>query len=219
MNGVQDRAASRAPEAESRRPRPAARTRRRPPREGRGRPGRWWRAWLLAVALLVLVPLLALLPPVQRLLFPLRYGPELQVAARQAGVDPHLVAAVVYSESGFRSEVVSDAGAVGLMQLMPATADWAAEQSGSPRPVDLRQPAQNLRLGAWYLAWLLERFEGNEVLALAAYNGGQHTVDEWRRSGGPSLEVEQLPYPETRHFVQKVLRAQERYRRLYPELG
>lgn len=181
---------------------------------------RWRRAWVLVLTLLIAVPLLALLPPVQRLLFPLRYEAELLQAARAAAVDPWLVAAVVYHESGFRPEAVSDEGAVGLMQLLPSTADWAAEESGldSFEGASLRRPDVNLRLGAWYLAWLLERFEGNPVLALAAYNGGQHTVDEWRKGSGPSLTVEELPFPETRHFVQKVLDTRERYRRLYPDL-
>lgn len=182
---------------------------------------RWRRAWVLVLALLVMVPLVALLPPVQRLLFPLRFEAELRDAARQAGVDPYLVAAVVYNESGFRPDAVSEEGAVGLMQLLPSTAAWAAEQSGDQafRGPALRRPDMNLRLGAWYLAWLLERFDGNPVLALAAYNGGQHTVDRWRGDAGRTLKVEELPYPETRHFVKKVLDTRERYRRLYPGLS
>lgn len=182
---------------------------------------RWRRAWVLVLALLVLAPLLALLPPVQRLLFPLRYESELREAALRAGVDPYLVAAVAYHESGFRPDALSDEGAVGLMQLLPSTAAWASEESGTPGFVDtsLRRPDVNLRLGAWYLAWLLQRFDGDAVLAVAAYNGGQHTVDEWRGRSERSLTAEELPYPETRCFVQKVLDTRERYRRLYPDLG
>lgn len=182
---------------------------------------RWNRAWMLLLVLLFAAPLAALLPPVQRAFFPLRFEADLLGAARSAGVDPALLAAVALRESGFRPDAVSDQGAVGLMQLLPSTAEWAAGEAGVAweGTDSLRRPGVSLRLGAWYLAWLLERFEGDPVLALAAYNGGQHTVDRWRGHRARRLAVEELPYPETRYFVQRVLQARERYARLYPALA
>ena len=193
------------------------------PRRWRGdrrRLSRWLAFWSFLALFLLAAPLVTLLPPVQRLFFPLQYQQELLQAARAAGVDPALVAAVALNESGFRREAVSDAGAVGLMQLLPSTAEWAAGEAGLPwaGPRSLRNPSTNLRLGSWYLDWLLRRFEGDPVLALAAYNVGQHTVDGWRGGDGRLLDVADLPYPETRLFVARVLRARERYHSLYPAL-
>lgn len=185
----------------------------------RVRLARWLRSWAVVLLLLVLAPLLILLPPVQRLFFPLHFQEELLQAAHTTGVDPSLLAAVALAESGFRPEAVSDQGAVGLMQLLPSTGEWVAREAGLPwrGPSSLREPQVSLRSGGWYLAWLLRRFEGDPVLALAAYNVGQHTVDDWQIQRG-ALGVGELPYPETRCFVQKVLLARDRYRSLYPEL-
>jgi len=168
---------------------------------------------------LLLAPLLVLLPPVQRVFFPLHFQEELMDAARRTGVDPSLLAAVALAESGFRPEAISEQGAVGLMQLLPSTGEWVAQEAGLPwrGPSSLRRPDISLQAGGWYLAWLLERFKGDPVLALAAYNVGQHTVDDWRVQRG-ALELPELPYPETRFFVRRVLLARERYNSLYPEL-
>lgn len=188
-------------------------------RWGGERVRRWSRAWVAVLVLLIALPLALFLPPVQRLLFPLHHEDHLLAAARAEEVDASLLAALVYHESGFRAHAVSDAGAVGLTQLLPSTARWVSEQCGTPlrSAADLGRPEVNLRLGACYLGWLLRRFEGDAALALAAYNSGQHTVDRWLEEPGP-LRVEDLPYPETRHFVAGVLQTRERYRRLYPHL-
>ncbi len=182
---------------------------------------RWFRGWALVLLVLLAAPLVTLLPPVQRLFFPLRYQDEILQAARAAGVEPALVAAVTLNESGFRPEAVSDQGAVGLMQLLPSTARWAAGEAGYSwqGASSLRRPDTNLTAGAWYLGWLLKRFQGDPVLALAAYNVGQHTVDDWRNSKGGTLALGDLPYPETRFFVRRVLLARDRYRSLYPSLA
>lgn len=111
-----------------------------------------------------------------------------QEAAR-AGIDPALLRAVVRHESAFDPRAVSSAGAKGLAQLMPAT----ARRFGAVDPFD---PAQNLRAGARYLAFLLDRFEGDTALALAGYHAGEGTVD--RYGGMP-------PYPETLRYVGRVL--------------
>jgi hypothetical protein len=125
-----------------------------------------------------------------------RHGPALERAARQAGVDPRLVLAVVMEESGGDPSATSPKGAQGLMQLMPGTAG----ELGVERPYE---PAANLQGGATYLARMLERFDGRLDAALAAYNAGPGNVD---RAGG------QVPdFPETRRYVERVM---DRYRRL-----
>jgi dephospho-CoA kinase len=159
-------------------------------------------------------------------LYPLRYETEIAGAAARYHVDPYVVAAVVKAESGFDPEAKSAAGAVGLMQLMPATADWIvarADWQGASKP-DLHDPTQNLDLGTYYLAFLLDRF--NDVpTALAAYNAGHGVVEQWLAARGPApaggspttLLPADIPFPETRGFVKRVERLREIYRQTYPK--
>jgi soluble lytic murein transglycosylase len=124
---------------------------------------------------------------------------------------------VVYQESRFSPRAVSPVGAVGLMQLMPGTADEMARQHGLAGPLNLSAPELNLRLGTSYLKSLLDRYQGDLVEALAAYNGGPSNVERW--SGADlKLSLDEIGYPETRQFVASVLAHREQYRRLYPEL-
>jgi len=122
------------------------------------------------------------LPPQGR-----QYAAAIEAAANKAGIDPKLLAAVAWSESGFRADAVSGAGAIGLTQLMPATA--------AGMNVDPKDPAQNLDGGARYLAVQLRRFGGRVDLALAAYNAGPTAVNKY--GGVP-------PYEETQNYVRRV---------------
>lgn len=150
--------------------------------------------------------------------YPRAYGPFLLPLAREQGVDPFLVLAVIREESGFNPRVVSRAGAVGLMQLLPSTARLL---NGS-RPLDpqtLQDPEENLRLGIRYLAGLLQRFQGRWVPALAAYNAGPTVVSRWLAQWGglePDAFVETIPYRETRRYVKRVLRSYWIYQGLDP---
>lgn len=164
-----------------------------------------------------LLPLLVWFPPVQRCLYPLQFERELVREARVNHLDPWLVAAVVYQESRFSPRAVSPVGAVGLMQLMPGTADEMAARHGLAGPLNLATPSLNLRLGTTYLRCLLDRFQGDPVKALAAYNGGPANVERWC-GDDDQLSLEEIGYPETRHFVDAVLDSREQYRRLYPRL-
>lgn len=158
------------------------------------------------------------LPPVQRCLYPLDFEQALVREARTNDLDPYLVAAVVYQESRFSPRAVSPVGAVGLMQLMPGTADEMARRHGLSGPLNLSVPELNLRLGTSYLKSLLDRYDGNLVMSLAAYNGGPSNVERWSGVDG-HLTLEEIGYPETREFVGAVLAHREHYRKLYPELG
>jgi soluble lytic murein transglycosylase len=145
-----------------------------------------------------------------------------QAAAKH--IDPALIAAVIYAETKFDSRP-SSAGAQGLMQIMPQTAQFLAHRSGATTftTADLATPQVNIAYGTYYLRYLLDQYGGNKVLALAAYNGGEANVNRWvadARSQGHELTVQEIPFPETRDYVVRVLQAQRDYRRTYPtELG
>ena len=135
--------------------------------------------------------------------------------------DPYLVAAVTREESAFDPRAVSKVGALGLMQLMPFTAEWAAQRVGlkSFSPDLLLDEAVNIRLGAWYLQHLVEQFDGNVVLAVASYNAGPEAVGRWTEKGVGEMDefIESIPFNETRHFTKRVIRSYNEYRRIAGE--
>ena len=146
-----------------------------------------------------------------------RWDAALDAAARESGVDGSLLRALVAVESGGRSDAVSAKGARGLLQVMPATARAEAARLGlgSLDEEALYQPAVNLRIGASYLARLLDRYSGDEAFALAAYNAGPTALNRWRKRLPhlASLEVVlREGYPETRLHVTRVLRWRGAYR-------
>jgi soluble lytic murein transglycosylase len=145
-----------------------------------------------------------------RLWYPLRYSTNVRVYASQDHLDAALLAAVIESESKFNPTARSDAGAVGLMQLTPATAKGIAQYTGGSRfrLSDLTNPDINIRYGAWYLGHLMDKYR-NERLALAAYNAGQENVDSWQRAHVG------IQFSETRDYVSKVERLQKIYRKAY----
>lgn len=176
----------------------------------------WRLANLAVVAVLVLA--LLVLPRVLQEVFPVPYAELIAEAAREHAVDWTLIAAVIQVESGFRPGVVSNKGAVGLMQLMPDTAQWLADQRSGGAIPDLADPRTNIQLGTYYLKYLLERF-ATEQAALAAYNGGPANVSRWLAQGtwdGSHERSGQIPFAETRSYVRKVVLMRRLYRLLYP---
>jgi soluble lytic murein transglycosylase len=175
------------------------------------------------------VGLIALIVPrleraVKELTLPLQDVGTIRRQAAEKHLDPALIAAVIYAETKFDPRP-SAAGAEGLMQILPSTAEFLAHLSGgvSFQTGDLATPAINIAYGSYYLRYLLDHYEGDEMLALAAYNAGLTNVDEWvarARAEGRALTVNEIPFPETREYVQRVLGAQRAYRATYPhQLG
>jgi soluble lytic murein transglycosylase len=149
---------------------------------------------------------------------PLRHEDIIRQQAAQKDVPADLIAAVIYSESRFRDQT-SHAGARGLMQITPSTAKLIEKLSGGQtfRFEDLSDPDINIRYGTYYLHYLMDKFDDNEVAALAAYNAGETNVIAW---GGSDLRLDDIPFPETRGYVQDVLDKREEYARHYrDELG
>jgi soluble lytic murein transglycosylase len=153
---------------------------------------------------------------VREITLPLHHEDIIRQQAADKHLDPALVAAVIYEESRFRDQT-SHAGARGLMQITPDTADFIARQSGGYRFVqdDLATPQINIAYGTYFLRWLLDRYDGNEAEAIAAYNAGHGNVDEWIADGGGKLEVDNIPFPETRAYVANVLERRQQYRERY----
>jgi soluble lytic murein transglycosylase len=145
-----------------------------------------------------------------------------QAAAKD--LDPALIAAVIYAETKFDPRP-SSAGAQGLMQILPTTAYYLAHLSGgiSFTAGDLAEPSVNVAYGSYYLRYLLNHYGGNEMLAVAAYNGGLTNVDKWvahADAAGKRLAVGEIPFPQTREYVRRVLSAEAAYRETYPrQLG
>ena len=151
----------------------------------------------------------------ERVRYPLRYEQVVTGHARNYDLEPHLVAAVIYQESKFDADAVSSSGAVGLMQLLPSTAQGIADRTGGSgwHEQDLLDPELNVRYGSWYLRHLLDKYD-DEELALAAYNAGQTNVDRWRARGVG------IQFAETRHYVERVQELKRVYARAYAdELG
>jgi soluble lytic murein transglycosylase len=162
------------------------------------------------------------MPGVSAKLFPLHYQDEIAQMADKYGQDPYLVAAMVKTESGFDAQAESGAGAMGLMQLMPDTAEWVAAKidkwKSGPGP-DLTDPVDNLELGVWYLDYLGGLYGDGSLMALAAYNAGLGHVDDWiEAAGGPeSFDASDIQYDETRQYVERVEHYRELYKRIYPD--
>jgi soluble lytic murein transglycosylase len=150
---------------------------------------------------------------------PLSYSDIIRQQAAQKNLDPALIAAVIYAETKFDSRP-SSAGAEGLMQILPQTAEFLAHRSGATtfHVADLQNPAVNIAYGTYYLRYLLDVYGNNEVLALAAYNGGESNVDRWMaaaRQAGRPFTVWQIRFPQTQAYVLKVMQAQRDYRATY----
>jgi soluble lytic murein transglycosylase len=184
-------------------------------------------ATLVSIAVTVGI-VLAAMGPVQRgireIVLPLQHQDIIRQQAAEKGLDPALIAAVIFQESKFEDRT-SAAGAKGLMQITPDTARFIARKSGGTafQLRDLGTPQINIAYGSWYLRYLINRYAGNETLAVAAYNAGAHNVDTWvARAGGPDHfdPARDIPFGETRAYVASVSAHRKEYRHRYKhELG
>jgi tetratricopeptide (TPR) repeat protein len=142
---------------------------------------------------------------------------------RRSGIDPLVLHAVIRQESRFQPDILSPAGAVGLMQLMPRTAAETARKEKMPKPrkMDLTRPEVNVRLGAAYLSGLVKDYRGDYFRAVAAYNAGEAAVGRWwiRSNGDPAAFLERINYKETRFYLRRVFLNLLQYYRIYrPEM-
>jgi soluble lytic murein transglycosylase len=189
------------------------------------------RGAVLAVALILAAGVAAVVTglgplgdAVREITLPLKHDDIIRQQAADKELDPALIAAVIYEESRFHDQT-SHAGARGLMQITPDTADFIARHSGGDlfEQSDLATPQINIAYGSYFLRYLLDHYDGNEGAALAAYNAGIGNVDKWVAGAGgiESFDVEShVPFPETRAYVENVLDTKGDYRDHYAdELG
>jgi soluble lytic murein transglycosylase len=174
----------------------------------------WFFLCLLGVFLLLDAPV------TWKIMYPVYYKEEIRKSAKQYEVDPFLIMAIIQIESKFDKHRISKKGAVGLMQMMPTTAKWAIKQTKlSPMAsYYLDDPGTNIRLGTWYISFLHEMFNHNSYAVIAAYNAGPGNVKKWIDRGiwdGTRENISQIPFGETRHYVQRALYYKQRYEKIY----
>jgi len=189
------------------------------------RRGKRRRGWLAAGVILLLAILYAEQSNwVKQRMYPIAYRDDIRASAMSHGVESHLVAAVIRVESNFRTGRVSSKGALGIMQIMPDTANWIAEQAryeGVTTEMIRDRADVGIEMGTWYLASLLRRFDGNQTAAVAAYNAGPGNVSAWLNEGvwdGTLASSDDIPFGETRRYVQRVNYYYNKYKSIYPEL-
>lgn len=221
-------APGRQPGPATRRPAPAAK---RPAPKRPGRKKRVW-PWLVSALLVVLLGGLWLYwsfvwtPQREKLSYPLHYREEILLCAEEFSLEPCLVAALVFCESSFSPSAVSSAGATGLAQIMPETGEWLAGKLdiSDYQPDMLLDPYTNLRMGCWYLRYLLDLFSGQRQEALTAYNAGQGTVNKWLQDpslslDGKTLISDKIPGRDAKEYAKKVEQHYEKYLEIYgPDL-
>lgn len=187
----------------------------------------WFKwSWIIAVSCIVCLFFIFLLMQssfVKKVMYPIEYEDEVRVSSQAFGVDPYLIMAIIRVESSFDPEVSSHKGAYGLMQLMPDTAKWMVDAGHfEPQFLErLEEPAVNIHMGSWYIGQLLRQFEGNPVAAIAAYNAGPGRVETWLREkewDGEFRNIEEIPYGETRHYIQRVLYYYDKYKEVHPDM-
>ena len=152
---------------------------------------------------------------IREVTLPLRHDDIIRQQADEKDLPPDLIAAVIWAESRFRDQE-SHAGARGLMQITPETAAFIERDSGGNTFTtdDLSDPDINIRYGSYYLRYLLDKFDENEVAALAAYNAGETNVAAW---GGSSLRLEDIQFAETREYVEDVMEKRREYAHHYAD--
>lgn len=150
---------------------------------------------------------------IRRNIEPIKYQEEINKYAEEFSLEPELLAALIYVESRFNKYSESSKGALGLMQLMPSTAFWIAEQLeyDNFNLEDLNDPKLNIKFGSWYFAYLYQKFDNNSIKTIAAYNAGENNVKNWIEDGWDGDLEFKLPFKETDDFVRRVISTRDYY--------
>lgn len=155
-----------------------------------------------------------------KLFYPMPYKDVVDNLTDEYNVETNIIYSIMKAESKFKKSAESPKGAKGLMQVVPGTALWVAEELNLEGYNDqmLFDPQYNIKIGTWYYSYLLKQFNGNNVAAIASYNGGETNVKKWLKKGvwsGTVDDVQNIPFKETRNYVLKVLMNEKMYQKLY----
>jgi len=178
--------------------------------------------FLASVVLIIVTVIITLFvkDKIEKQTYKLTYETLIKKYSQEYDLDPYLVAAVIHVESGNRKDVASNKGAIGLMQIMPETGEWIAGKLKRGFSIDyLKDPETNIEFGCWYLRFLCDRFSEMDTV-IAAYNAGHNKVAKWLDDSqysddGASLAT--IPIVEAKQYVQKVVKANEKYKKIYPK--
>lgn len=160
---------------------------------------------------------------IEKIIYPVSYKNEIYYYSMENELDPYMVLALIKAESNFVSDAVSSQGATGLMQLTKSTAEWAAEkmQLEYADNLNIENPEVNIEIGCWYLKYLLDKYNGDVTLSLCAYNAGVGNVEKWLDDERYSIDGKNLydiPFSETRSYVEKTKKYAQKYKTLYPDI-
>lgn len=193
-------------------------------RSARKRQPRRWLLWLLALAVISFAGWRVWNSDAvqMRFVYMWDYQQDIITYSEKNNIDPFLVAAIIKNESNFKHKAVSGVGAVGLMQIMPETGRWIAEQMGleNYKDSDLYITKTNIRMGCWYVGELDHEFKHNMMLLMIAYNAGRGQTRAWMQENGWTYDfnnAQAIPYPDTREYVTKVLQDRDKYYLLYKD--
>ncbi len=180
-----------------------------------------WQLWVALGIAIIILALLALVgyPYVKKWAYPLEYEDYIVQYSEENDLDPYLVCGVIHTESHFDVDAKSRVGAIGLMQIMPETGEWIAKKMPLENYSEekLKDPETNIKMGCWYLKYLLDKFDGDLTLVLAGYNAGPNRVAQWLDDEKYSEDgkLTNIPYQETEDYVKKVQNAREVYKSYY----
>lgn len=177
--------------------------------------------WLISIAVIVtFLYWFTQSPYVKRRTYPLEFRENIIKHSKDNSLDPYLVMSIIWVESKFKPEATSRKNAKGLMQIIPSTGQWIAEQLDHEDYEEelLYDPDINIKFGSWYFAYLLRVFDGDVELAIAAYNGGMGNVAKWLKDSRYSDDgkvLKDIPFNETKDYLERVVETYEWYRKLY----
>jgi len=181
--------------------------------------------WFFLILIALLAALFVRSEWIGRTIYPVYFKTEIKQHAAAFGQDPLLIAAIIRVESNYKENAVSPKGALGIMQLMPDTAAWILEKEALFKDLDMQDASSRadagIRLGTWYVKELNRQFDGNLPVVLAAYNAGPGRVRQWlneRVWDGSEQTLRNIPYGETRQYVQRVLYYYKKYQEYYNPL-
>jgi len=178
---------------------------------------------IVGIILLLIISIVIIFKPQNwflKKIYKLEYSEYVYKYAEENDIDPYLIFSIIKAESNFERNIESSSGAIGLMQLMEATAIEMANEIGEDVVVKeaLYNPEINIKIGTKYYAYLIKRYNDNKDLALAAYNAGMGNVDKWIKEGTikeDGSDLENIPYKETNNYVRKIVRNYRIYQNLY----